>query len=354
MTILVIAKLTPEKLMSKLRPFIDNPKVEHIYILRDQSFETDNTKIIFLPNPKIKGILRHFEKIRIAKRFAKYNHIDIIISYLLPPHGYMGWVLSKMLKSKWIHAIIAGHREIWMNGTLMKKVNLLLLRSADVVNVMGKNTSDYLVRNGINKKKIVEIPNAIDGDLFQPVFKRNVIYDVIYASRIDENKNFPLLINAVERLKPNFPNIKVCVAGDGNKLKDVIGLCHHKGLDANFLFLGMVGHDIIRELYSQSRIFVLTSRGEGVPMSLLEAMFCGMACISTNVGEIGNIIKDGENGILLQNTNDDEQLADDIGRLLTDKELYERISRNAIGIKSNYSFAHVTMLWDKAFSAILK
>ena len=353
MNILVIAKLTPEKLMAKLRPFIDNSRVEHIYILRDESFDAGNNKIVFLPNPYKKGLLRHIEKIRIAKRFAKYHHIDITISYLLPPHGYMGWIVSKMTKSKWIHAIIAGHREIWMNGRFMKKVNLMLLSSADVVNVMGRTTLDYLVKNGIEQRRIAVIPNAIDGEKFQPSFARIIKYDVIYASRIDENKNFPLLIRAIDRLRPDFPDIKVCVAGDGDKLEEAKKLCHQKGLDTNFLFLGKVEHDHIKELYSQSCIYVLTSRGEGVPMSLLEAMFCGVACISTAVGEIGNIIKDGENGFLLQSTEDDELLATYIRRLLTDKELLQNISHKATEIKTTYSFAHVTTLWDNVLSDIM-
>ena len=354
MDILVIAKLSPEKLLSKMRPFINNPKVEHIYLLRDDAFETSEKKISFLPLPHHKSVFRHLEKIKIAKRFSRNHNIDIILSYLLTPHGYMGWTISHITRKKWIHAIIAGHREIWADGKLMTKINLWLLKSASIISVMGKTTKEYLIKKGINKGKIAVIPNAIDSNIFKPSSQINKAkYDILYASRIDENKNFPLLIRAIEKVIKVFPNIKICVAGDGERLEEAKKECMEKGLFSNFLFLGHVSHNHIKDLYYQSKIFVLTSRGEGLPMALLEAMFCGLTCISTNVGEIGNIINDGENGFLLQDTEDDEVLASRIIQLMKDDILSNRISKKATELNRTYSFNNVTKLWDEALNNLL-
>lgn len=331
---------------------MDNPMIEHLYLLRDEAFDTGNKKIVFLPIPHRKGILRHIEKIGIAKRFAKDHQIDIVLSYLLTPHGYLGWILSKILGAKWIHSIIAGHREIWMNGKIRQIINIRMLKSADAVNVMGKATKNYLIENGIREKIIIDIPNAIDGKQFLPPASKSIKYDIIYASRIDENKNFPLLIRAVDRIKTVFPQLKVCVAGDGSKLNEAKGIVHQKGLTSYFEFLGRIDHNQIKSLYYQSKIFVLTSRGEGLPMALLEAMFCGLACISTNVGEIGSIINDGQNGFLLHNADDEELLASRIQWLLTDDSLLETISNNATKIRSAYSYENVAELWTAAINTL--
>lgn len=352
MNILVIAKLSQEKLLSKLRPFVDNPQVEHLYLLRDESFLTDEAKIQFLPLPKKRGLFRHLEKIRIARKFAKTHQIDIVLSYLLTPHGYMGWIISRIIRARWIHAIIAGHREVWIDGRIMESFNLFVLRSADIVNVMGHATKGYLKRNGIHEQNIAVIPNAIDGKVFVPPTNKVVEFDIIYASRIDENKNFPLLIRAVKRLKSDFPNLKICVAGDGDKLDEAKKQCKQYGLDNNFIFIGKVDHDKIKEFYYKSNIFVLTSRGEGVPMALLEAMFCGLACISTNVGEIGSIIDDGENGFLLQDTEDDIVFADCIRKLLTNEKLREVISEKATHIMTIYSYNNVMDLWNETLCSL--
>jgi len=352
MNILVIAKLSPEKLQSKLRPFINNPQVEHIYLLRDEAFATNEEKLVFMPLPNKRGLLRHAEKIRIARKYAKTHQIDIVLSYLLTPHGYMGWLLSKIIGAKWIHAIIAGHREIWVDGKIAEKINIFLLRSADVVNVMGQTTKEYLKKNGIREQKIVVIPNAIDGEMFMPPAKKTAEYDILYASRIDENKNFPLLIRAINRLQPNYPNIKICVAGDGDRLDEAKQLCSQNGLGNNFTFLGKIEHDNIKKLYHKSNIFVLTSLGEGVPMALLEAMFCGMACISTNVGEIGSIIEDGENGFLLQDTEDDAVLAERIRLLLTNEKLRLLMAEKATQIKKTYSYKNVMDSWNETLRSL--
>lgn len=345
MNLLIVAKLSREKLLSKLRPFADNQEVKHIYILRDEIFETGCEKISFAPEPKRKGLMRHIEKINIARKFIKEHHIDIVISYLLPPHGYIAWIVTRITGAKWVHAIIAGHREIWMNGKIMRFINLHLLKDANAIDVMGQATSQYLENNGINAKKIAIIPNAIDGSLFGNTNHKTYKYDILYASRIDENKNVPLLIKAVGRLSSKHPDLKVCVAGDGDKLESVKTLVSEMNLNHHFSFLGHVQHDHIKELYDVSKIFVLTSRGEGVPMALLEAMFCGMACISTNVGEIGSIINDGVSGFLLPNTEDDKVLAGKLDTLLGDIILCRQFGYEATKIKNTYSFDHVASLW---------
>ena len=352
MYLLVIAKLSREKLLSKLRPFIDNPEIKHIYILRDEIFSTDCDKISFAPVPKRKGLLRHVEKINIARKFIKEYHVGIVISYLLLPHGYIAWIVTRMTGAKWIHAIIAGHREIWMNGKIIRSVNLCLLKDASAIDVMGLSTYQYLADNGINAEKIAIIPNAIDGRLFGNTNHNAYKYDILYASRIDENKNVPLLIKAIGRLSGKYPDLKVCVAGDGNKLESVKALTNELKLNYQITFLGHVDHDHIKELYDVSKIFVLTSRGEGVPMALLEAMFCGMACVSTNVGEIGSIIDDGVNGFLLPNTEDDKILANKLDKLLSDINLCQEFGNRAAKIKETYSFDHVTALWANTLKSV--
>lgn len=352
MNLLIVAKLSREKLLSKLRPFIDNPEVKHIYILRDELFATDCEKISFAPVPRRKGLFRHIEKINIARKFIKEHHVDIVISYLLPPHGYIAWIVTRMTSAKWIHAIIAGHREIWMNGKIMRSVNLRLLKDTSAIDVMGQATYQYLKNNGIDAKKIAIIPNAIDGSLFSNTIHKIYKYDILYASRIDENKNVPLLIKAIGRLSSKYPNLMVCVAGDGDKLESIKALADEMKLSHLITFLGHVDHDHIKELYDVSRIFVLTSRGEGVPMALLEAMFCGMACISTNVGEISSIINDGVNGYLLPNTEDDKVLANKLDTLLSDSNLCQQFGNEATKIKETYSFDHVASLWAKTLKNI--
>ncbi|MGI6292035.1 MAG: glycosyltransferase [Bacteroidales bacterium] len=354
MNILVIAKLSAGKLFAKLKPIADNSNVKKIYILRDNPCEIALDKVVFIPLNYKTTRFRHIKKTWKAIKFIKSNSIHLILSYHLVPHGYIAWIVSKITKTPWICSIIAGHREIWVNGFVMTKLNLLILKRASLVTLMGEKTKQYLINHKIKIEKLVVINNAIDKRIFylKPEIQKK--YDIIYIGRIDKNKNLPLLINAINQIKKQFSNVRVGIAGDGEEKDSMLNLINKLSLHNHIEYLGNVSHEKVCDLLNTAKIFVLTSRGEGMPMALVEAMFCGLVCISTNVGEIEEIIQDKHNGFLLSSPDDIEGLVNIISELLNNPDLLNQIALNAQTVVNRYSAENVTASWNEAMQKVCK
>jgi glycosyltransferase involved in cell wall biosynthesis len=144
------------------------------------------------------------------------------------------------------------------------------------------------------------------------------------------------LLAAIAALKEKFPAIKLAIAGDGH-LAAVIATAHELGIDAHIEILGWINADQKRQELSRASIFALPSHAEGLPMSMLEAMSAGKAVLVSHVGGIPQVIKDGENGLLVPPT-DIASIIHALTNLLENKPLRTKLAHNARQtIVENYS-----------------
>ena len=101
------------------------------------------------------------------------------------------------------------------------------------------------------------------------------------------------------------------------------------GISSQTVWLGWVRGDEKDKAFREASIFCLPSYAEGFPMSVLDAWSYGLPVITTPVGGIPDVAKDGEN-MLLFNPGDVDALAECMERMITDKELRDRISRASL------------------------
>lgn len=166
---------------------------------------------------------------------------------------------------------------------------------------------------------------------------------IITAGRLGPQKRHTMLINAVTQLSKKFPEIKADIYGDGelkNSLQELI--------DSNNVTESIVLKGNVSDLHTQiadADIFVMTSDFEGLSNALLEAMMLGLPCISTNYPGADEVINDGVNGLLVPMGNE-EELAKAIKRILTDNELREKLSMEALKTSENYKKEVVLKLWE--------
>jgi len=142
-------------------------------------------------------------------------------------------------------------------------------------------------------------------------------------------------------LKQKFNlQIKVAILGDGSKRVYLENLSKQLGVDDEIVFLGV--QKDVQSFMASSKVFVLPSRWEGLPMVILEAMANRMPIITTPVGGIAEVIEDGASGILVEPENP-EALADKIYELLSSEKLQRSISENAFKkVKEEYSIEGYT------------
>lgn len=137
---------------------------------------------------------------------------------------------------------------------------------------------------------------------------------IISIARLDEQKDHPLLFEALSRL-PACP--RVLLVGDGPAEDNLRSAVERLGLSAKVDFLGL-RHDV-PDLLAQAQIYVLASNWEGLPRSIIEALRAGLPVIATDVGGVSELV-DRSNGRLLPH-GDLDALEDALRELLEDREL---------------------------------
>jgi glycosyltransferase involved in cell wall biosynthesis len=146
------------------------------------------------------------------------------------------------------------------------------------------------------------------------------------VANLTPKKDHATLLDAVVRLRPAHPDLVVLLIGTGPLESDLRERVAQLGIEGNVRFLGM--RDDVLDLLSGLDVFVLSSRYEGLPISMLEAMAAEVACVLTRVGGIAEAVADGREGLLVP-AGDPEALARALGQALVDPALRRRLGTAA-------------------------
>lgn len=139
-------------------------------------------------------------------------------------------------------------------------------------------------------------------------------------------KDHPTLLRAFVKVRSSHPEARLVLVGLGPMETKLRRLAGELGIDDAVLFTGM--RDDVYELLPGFDLFVMSSRYEGLPIALLEAMACEVAPVTTAVGGIPEVLTDGENGLLVD-PGEDAQLAGAIDRLLANDAERSRLGEQA-------------------------
>lgn len=166
---------------------------------------------------------------------------------------------------------------------------------------------DYYVQHGISKDCCIVIPNAAPV-LNKENLKINKDKVIVGVGRLDEQKNFQMLIRAYKRISSDIPEYKLFIYGEGTLRSELIQLIKDLKLTDKVFLPGYV-RDIENKI-ARASIFVLSSNYEGMPNALMEAMALGVPVISTDcpVGGPRLLIQENVSGILIP-VGDEQALA---------------------------------------------
>lgn len=170
----------------------------------------------------------------------------------------------------------------------------------DRVIVFSKLQRDLLVKLGLSPDKLAIIPNGVNIDKYSPgisYFKNqfNTKYLFVYQGRIATEKNIEALLKAWKYSGMGEESTLLMV-GDGPLITALKPAYNQKD---NIIWLGFIADENKRiEILRSADVFILPSLVEGLSLSLLEAMACGVACIATDAGADGEVLEKGA-GIIL-------------------------------------------------------
>ena len=151
------------------------------------------------------------------------------------------------------------------------------------------------------------INNAVDTSIFKPIKSNNRISDTLQilhvSSLVDKEKNITGIIKIAEQLKKNNIPFNLTIIGDNlDELNNHKKNAYKNLTTSEIVFVGYKTPAEIADFMNQSDVFLLFSHYEGMPVVLIEAMACGLPVITTNVGQVNEMVKP-EMGIIL-NSND--------------------------------------------------
>ncbi len=200
------------------------------------------------------------------------------------------------------HTPFAGKGAKLKSGTQLLTYQLYapFLANYDRVIVFSRVQQDLFARLGVAADKVAVIPNGVDVQKYSPgpsklkaQFRAERLF--VYQGRLAAEKNVEALLRAWKQSEMG-PNSKLLIVGDGPLAPS---LEPFYGPEYGILWLGFVADENRRiEILRGADVFVLPSLVEGLSLSLLEAMACGLACVATDVGADGEVLEKGAGVIL--------------------------------------------------------
>jgi len=230
-------------------------------------------------------------------KLIKNSNVDILHTYLFHAN-ILGRVIGRLCK---VPAIFSGQRnvDLWRkkHHNLIDRLTFKFCAGIISNSSAGK---DFLIRHvGIHEDKLIIVPNGIDVENCKLVKRKpdKFIYIAVVAS-LTSKKGHTYLFRAFKKLLVDNKNVKLNIIGDGPLKSELEKLSYNLKINKNINFLGFQDN-IIKHL-EQTDIFVLPSLWEGMPVALMEAMACGLPCLATNVGGVGELIDNNVNGLLVE------------------------------------------------------
>ncbi|MFH1704114.1 MAG: glycosyltransferase [Nitrospirota bacterium] len=242
-------------------------------------------------------------------------------------------------------------------------MNRILSKITDKIVAVSEDVKEDIMRyDRIDPSKIEVIPNGIDVERFNPEKNTTDIRkefsleedDIVigFIGRIVTAKGLEYLLDALPYLKGEFKSIKLLIVGEGSLVEKLKERAKKNNIFDNILFTGK--RRDIPEILASINIFVMPSIAEGFPNALLEAMAMGKPIVTTEVGGIPEIVKNGFNGLLVP-PRDTLSLSKAIKELISNDQLAAKMGQAASNlVRDNLSIKAIAQKWQSLYLSILK
>jgi glycosyltransferase EpsD len=293
------------------------------------------------------------------KNFKAYKQLKKIIAEngykVIHCHTPMGGVLTRLAvrkeRKKGTKVLYTAHGFHFYKGAPLKNwlfyypIEKWLSKYTDCLITINKE--DYEIANSFWAKSVRHI-NGVGVDLnkFAPQAMESKIklrkqygfnnddFILFFAAELNYNKHQDLLLKVVTELKDKIPQIKLLLAGNGDKKEFYKELAENLNVEKYVYFLGH--RNDVPNLLSLADVAVSSSRREGLPVNVMEAMAVGLPLVVTNCRGNRDLVRDGENGYVVE-IDDVSGFVNAIERLYRSKELRRRFSGGNIDFVRKYA-----------------
>ncbi len=314
----------------------------------------------FLPDrvPLLRGFLYLFFGLVWGFFLIKRERIDFIHAHVIMPQGLLAYLLKRITGVKYLYTAHGAPLPLyWEKGWPFQMLIKKTVKEAEIVTSVCQRNHNFL--KGWNKNCVV-VPNGINDDFVDQFFRGaekvgkegDDRVRILFVGRVNEYKGIDLLISATEEIvERGYRNIMVELIGGGSPrlMRKFEGDVRRRNLEKYIYFSG-IKHDVPSRL-RRADIFVLPSRLEGLPTTILEALVLGVPVVASNVGGIPDIIQNGKNGLLVP-PEDVKALSQAIMRLIDEGGLRKRLILEGYRTVPSYRWSRIARQYSSLYAKI--
>jgi glycosyltransferase involved in cell wall biosynthesis len=266
------------------------------------------------------------------------------VPYVLQAHGSLPRIVAKK-RLKWLYDVLFGYR---------------LLRDASRVIALSRVEAEQYRRMGVPEEKIAIIPNGIDLSEYASLppegsFKKKFGIKeeekiVLYLGRIHRIKGIDILVRAFADVVDTLDNVRLVIVGpDDGYLAELEALIKALKIENNMLISGpLYGRDKL-EAYVDADVYVLPSRYETSPMTVLESVACGTPVVLTEDCGIAEYFRDKVG--LVVNT-DSSHLSEALFEILTNHKKQQIFRENCKTLIGKFDISNSVSMLEKVYEEI--
>jgi glycosyltransferase involved in cell wall biosynthesis len=306
-------------------------------------------------NPLL-GLWRNITRIKALRKVLKQTQPDIALAMMTTSNvllalASLGLTTVKTIGSERTHPPQKPLSYLWET---LRSHTYGLLNAVTCLSSEGK----IWIENNTSAKNILVVSNAAiwpiarkDPLLIPGSFIKKERRLLLAAGRLTTEKCFDELIQVFSKLVVNHTEWDLVIVGEGQLRAALEQQIEQSGLQNRVFLPGRAGN--IGDWYERADLFVLSSRFEGFPNCIIEAMAYGLPVVSFDC-DTGprDIIRDQIDGILVQR-GDLTDLAKALNHLMSDDLLRKKYAERAIEVRERFSISEVTGKWEKLFVALL-
>ncbi|MBI4615965.1 MAG: glycosyltransferase family 4 protein [Planctomycetes bacterium] len=242
----------------------------------------------------------------------------------------------------------------WSEGWFWSAARQLLYPSASALVVATESVAAW-AKEEFRRVRVHVIPNPVlvSGGRGAPSpLPADRVRTVLAMGRMTRQKGFDLLLAAFGRVVPRHPGWRLVILGGGEERPRLDALVRELGIADKVSMPGTTRDP--STFFSAAEIFVLSSRFEGFPNALLEAMAHGLPVIAADCPSgPAEIVTDGEDGLLVPRE-DVPALASGLDRLMSDPEERARLGARAKEVRERFSLDRILALWDDLLAEVVR
>ena len=292
--------------------------------------------------------------------------LDVIHVHYAIPHVLSAYAVSKITGLPWLVTLHGSDAHSLGWSPTFRLAMLRTLQDAGAVTTVSEFLKRRIQERIGFEGEVIVIPNFIDIDHFSPSNEFKLCLEtgcitkeeegvtanpdseeilLLHVSNYREGKRVPGLIEAFRIIADSHPNAHLAIAGDGSERAEVEKRIESLGLRENVTLLGV--RSDIRELMCCSDVFLLFSNVEGMPLTVIEAMACGLPVVATPVGGTPELLRAGQDGIMTEGLGEREYAQAVIELIENDSLRLKLAAAGRKRVEESFSAEAVVPIYEK-------